>query len=155
MLSEDLKPNVTVYGSIFPEPVQVIITTPLGNSVKLIGKGLRSNKVYDSILSPEQIAQLEASPDQEPFDGDATKFRLGVDPSRKAQSCVCPRPLHCRLRLAGDIGRSYLTQPEPAYGLFVKPGAGLQTRPLGAGTEIRTIPRSSAIRSDAGPVLDR
>ncbi|MDG6999337.1 MAG: helicase, partial [Nitrososphaerota archaeon] len=82
MLSEDLKPNVTVYGSIFPEPVQVIITTPLGNSVKLIGKGLRSNKVYDSILSPEQIAQLEASPDREPFDGDATKFRLGVEAMR-------------------------------------------------------------------------
>ena len=37
-----LKPGAVVRGSLFPEPVQVIICTPLGPSVKLVGKGLDS-----------------------------------------------------------------------------------------------------------------
>ena len=41
MRADDLQQNVTVYGPLFPEPVQVIIAIPMGNSVKLIGKGLR------------------------------------------------------------------------------------------------------------------
>src|SRR5271165_199768 len=82
MLSKDLKQNVTVYGPLFPEPVQVIITVPMGGSVKLIGKGVRSGTVYDTILSPEQLDLLTASPAQEPFDGDALKFRLGVEAMR-------------------------------------------------------------------------
>jgi hypothetical protein len=39
MLPEELKQNITVYGPLFPEPVQVIIVVPMGSSVKLIGKG--------------------------------------------------------------------------------------------------------------------
>ncbi len=82
MLPEDLKQNVTVYGPLFPEPVQVILMMPMGDSIKLIGKGVRSNKVYEPILSVEQLGQLHASPLQEPFDGDAIKFRLGVEAMR-------------------------------------------------------------------------
>src|SRR5271165_2716457 len=82
MLSKDLKQNVTVYGPLFPEPVQVIITVPMGGSVKLIGKGVRSGTVYEPILSTEQLEQLNASPAQEPFDGDATKFKLGIEAMR-------------------------------------------------------------------------
>src|SRR6202142_3708635 len=82
MLPEDLKQNVTVYGPLFPEPVQIIIAIPMGSSVKLIGKGVRSSTVYEPILSADQLAQLHASPAQEPFDGDATKFRLGVEAMR-------------------------------------------------------------------------
>jgi len=65
MRSEELKQNVTVYGPLFPEPVQIIIAVPMGNSVKLIGKGVRSSTVYEPILSAEQLAQLHASPAQE------------------------------------------------------------------------------------------
>jgi hypothetical protein len=82
MLPEDLKQNVTVYGPLFPEPVQILLTVPMGNSVKLIGKGVRSNTVYEPILSAEQLAQLKASPSLEPFDGDASKFRLGIEAIR-------------------------------------------------------------------------
>ena len=82
MRSEELKQNVTVYGPLFPEPVQIIIAVPMGNSVKLIGKGVRSSTVYEPILSADQLAQLHASPAQEPFDGDASKFRLGVEAMR-------------------------------------------------------------------------
>jgi superfamily II DNA or RNA helicase len=82
MQQDDLKQNVTVYGPLFPEPVQIILAIPMGSSVKVIGKGVRSNTVYDPILTPEQLGQLHASPAQEPFDGDATKFRLGVEAMR-------------------------------------------------------------------------
>jgi hypothetical protein len=82
MLPEELKQNVTVYGPLFPEPVQIIIAVPMGSSVKLIGKGVGSSTVYEPILSTEQLAQLKASPSQEPFDGDASKFRLGVEAMR-------------------------------------------------------------------------
>ena len=55
MRSEELKQNVTVYGPLFPEPVQIIIAIPMGSSVKLIGKGVRSSTVYEPILSAEQL----------------------------------------------------------------------------------------------------
>jgi hypothetical protein len=81
MLPEKLQQNVTVYGPLFPEPVQVIIAVPMGASVKLVGKG-RSSTVYEPILSVEQLGQLHASPAQEPFNGDAGKFCLGVEAMR-------------------------------------------------------------------------
>jgi superfamily II DNA or RNA helicase len=79
---DQLKPNLVLRGTLFPEAVQVITTIPLGNSVKLIGQGLRTKQVYQSILTPEQLSLLEASPETEPFDGDAKKFRLGVEALR-------------------------------------------------------------------------
>jgi hypothetical protein len=75
MQASELKQNVTVYGPLFPEPVQVILATPIDGGVRLIGKGVRSNTVYEPILTHEQLAILSASPVTEPFDGDASKFR--------------------------------------------------------------------------------
>jgi hypothetical protein len=60
---------------MFPEPVQVIMVTPMGKSIKLIGKGLTSGKVHDPILSAEQMAHPEATPEKEPFDGDPKRLR--------------------------------------------------------------------------------
>jgi SNF2 family DNA or RNA helicase len=82
MQTEELKPNVTVYGPLFPEPVQVIVAIPMGTSVKLVGKGIRTNRVYEPVLSREQLALLTASLATEPFDGDARKFRLGIEAMR-------------------------------------------------------------------------
>jgi len=82
MLIDQLKPNIIIRGPIFPEPVQIITSVPMGDSVKLIGKGLKSQKVYEPILNIEQLAKLEATPEKEPFDGDASKFRLGVEALR-------------------------------------------------------------------------
>ncbi len=53
----EIKPNSIVRGSIFPEPVQVILITSIGNSVKLIGKGLNSGRVYEPVLSGAQLAK--------------------------------------------------------------------------------------------------
>ena len=82
MHADDLRQNITVYGPLFPEPVEVIVTIAMGDSIKLIGKGVRTNTVYEPVLSVDQLAQLHASPIQEPFDGDATNFRLGVEAMR-------------------------------------------------------------------------
>jgi len=71
-----------VRGPILPEPVQVIVTIPMGDSIKLIGKGLRTGQVHEPILSPEQLATLETTPEVEPFDGDAGRFRLGIEAMR-------------------------------------------------------------------------
>jgi hypothetical protein len=82
MVLDQLKPNVIVRGPIFPEPVQVIVAIPMGASVKLVGKGLNTKLVHELILSPDQLAQLEATPEKEPFDGDPNRFRIGVEAFR-------------------------------------------------------------------------
>ena len=78
----DLKPNSVVRGSILPEPVKVISVIQLGDSVKLIGEGLTTGKVHQPILTAEQIATLEISPEKRPFDGDPSRFRLGIEAMR-------------------------------------------------------------------------
>ena len=79
---DQLKPNVIVRGPVFPEPVQVIVAMPMGHSVKLIGKGLNTGQVHEPVLSPEQLSTIEVTPEKEPFDGDAGKFRLGIEAMR-------------------------------------------------------------------------
>jgi superfamily II DNA or RNA helicase len=82
MPTDTLKPNVTLRGPIFPEPVQVIVVTPRGDSTQIIGRGLQTNQVYDRILSAEQVTMLQFSPEIEPFDGDSRHFRLGIEALR-------------------------------------------------------------------------
>jgi hypothetical protein len=82
MIAENLKANVVVKGPIFPEPVQVITVLALGDSVKLIGKGVQSGQVYEPILNRDQLAMLESSPEKEKFDGDPERFRLGIEALR-------------------------------------------------------------------------
>ncbi|MBW2126683.1 MAG: DEAD/DEAH box helicase, partial [Deltaproteobacteria bacterium] len=68
MKTDELKPNVIVRGPIFPEPVQVIVAIPMGDSVKLVGI--------------DQLALLDSTPEKEPFDGDPKRFRLGIEALR-------------------------------------------------------------------------
>lgn len=82
MLLAELKPNVIVRGPIFPEPVQVIVSIPMGASVKLVGKGLVTGQVHEPILDAAQVATLEATPEEAPFDGDPQRFRLGIEALR-------------------------------------------------------------------------
>ena len=82
MTIEQLKAGAIVRGALFPEPVQVIATIAMGPSVKLIGTGVKTNQTYQPILTPAQVAQLTVNPDREPFDGDARKFRLGIEAMR-------------------------------------------------------------------------
>src|SRR5437773_5859675 len=131
MQSEELKPNVTVYGPLFPEPVQVIVALPMGTSVKLVGKGLRTNRVYEPVLSKEQLALLTASLATEPFDGDARKFRLGIEAMRLglayeydpyfALSIARVDPLPHQLEAVYDY---FLRLPRIRFLLADDPGAG-------------------------------
>jgi len=82
MQLDQLKSGVIVRGPIFPEPVQVIVTVPMGDSVKLIGKGLNTGFVHEPVLNTIQLAQLNVSPEKEPFDGDPGRFRLGIESLR-------------------------------------------------------------------------
>ena len=84
MKAEDLKPNKILRGPIFPEPVQIIVCIPMGDAVKLIAKGLNTSRVYEPVLTPEQLATLKTTPDTEPFDGDPLRFRLAVEAMRLA-----------------------------------------------------------------------
>lgn len=82
MKKDELKPGTVVSGPLFPEPIQVVLVQTFGASVKMFGKGLRTEKMYDPILTEEQLESLQASPEKEPFDGDPLRFRLGVEAMR-------------------------------------------------------------------------
>ena len=56
--------------------------TPMGDSLKLIGEGLNTSQVHQPVLTKAQIAELEIAPEETPFDGDAERFRLGIEAMR-------------------------------------------------------------------------
>ncbi|MFO0915272.1 MAG: SNF2-related protein [Pirellulales bacterium] len=77
-----LRPGCLISGPTLPERVEVLAIVPMGESLKIIGRGLRTGLVYDPVLNHVQIAQLSVSAEREPFDGDARLFRLGVEAQR-------------------------------------------------------------------------
>ena len=82
MTFDQLKPNKILRGPVFAEPVEVIVTMPMGAAVKLVGRGVQTGKVVDIILTAEKLKLLETTPDTEPFDGDSKMFRLGIEAMR-------------------------------------------------------------------------
>lgn len=81
---EQLRPNVVVRGPLFPEPVQVLVVTPMGAAIRLVGKGLNTSQVYEPILNGDQVATLGISTGAEPYDGNPAHFRLGIEALRIA-----------------------------------------------------------------------
>jgi len=82
MLPEQLKPNAIIRGPLFPEPVQVVVVQQMGGNVKFNGYGLKTGQSYNRILTADQIALLEVTPETEPFDGDPKHFQLGIEALR-------------------------------------------------------------------------
>jgi superfamily II DNA or RNA helicase len=82
MNASELKPGIIVRGPVLPEPIEVLVVTPLGDVVKVTGAGQKTGQVHQRILRPDQIRFLEATPDREPFDGDPARFRLGIEAAR-------------------------------------------------------------------------
>src|SRR5947208_14181959 len=80
--SSNLRPGSIVRGPTLPEAVVVLALVPLGDSVQFIGRGLQTGLTHDPVLRPDQLARLTISADEEPFDGDARLFRLGVEAHR-------------------------------------------------------------------------
>ncbi|WP_339749405.1 DEAD/DEAH box helicase, partial [uncultured Rubinisphaera sp.] len=77
-----LKPGSIVTAPTLPEPIEVLRTTPMGASLKVIGRGRKSGIAYDTVLNPVQLSQLIVSAEREPFNGNARMFRLGVEANR-------------------------------------------------------------------------
>ena len=82
MTNETIRVGAVVSGPLLPEAVEVVALIPLGDSLKLIGKGLKTGLLRDPVLTQAQVAQLQFSPAEEPFDGDAALFRLGIEAQR-------------------------------------------------------------------------
>ncbi|MHC4402657.1 MAG: protein NO VEIN domain-containing protein [Planctomycetota bacterium] len=82
MTADRIRPGSIVRGPTLPEPIEVLATVPMGDSLKVIGRGLQTGMTHDPVLSPRQVADLDVSEEREPFDGDARLFRLGVEAYR-------------------------------------------------------------------------
>ena len=158
---DKLKPNIIVRGPLFPEPVQVLHAVPTGDSLKMFGSGTQTNQTYQPVLSLEQLATLDFSPETEPFDGDARKFRLGLEAMRLALayeydpffslSIARIDPLPHQLEAVYDY---FLKLPRIRFLLADDPGAG---KTIMAGLLLKRIGRfedwSSAFLSSRPPNL--
>jgi superfamily II DNA or RNA helicase len=78
----ELKPGIIVRGPVLPEPVEVLVVTPLGDVIKIIGAGQKTGQVHQRVLRHDQLQFLDATPEREPFDGDSLRFRLGIEAAR-------------------------------------------------------------------------
>src|SRR3954453_23454922 len=131
MNANDLKPGIIVRGPVLPEPIEVLVVTPLGDVIKLTGAGQKTGQVHQRILHPEQLKLLEATPGREPFDGDPARFRLGIEAARLALayeydpyfslSIARVDPLPPQLEAVYDY---FLRLPRIRFLLADDPGAG-------------------------------
>jgi superfamily II DNA or RNA helicase len=83
-VTDGIGPGVTVEGPVLPEPLRVVLVQPVGVHIKLGGQGLRTRQYHERLLSPAQLAALRVLPAAARFDGDATRFRLGLEAARLA-----------------------------------------------------------------------
>ena len=128
---QDLKPGVIINGSALSEPIEVAQVTAMGNSVKVLGRGLNTNNFHQPIFSIEQLEALEIISDKPSFDGDAERFRIGVEALRLKLaheydpffSLTIARvdPLPHQLEAVYDY---FLKQPRIRFLLADDPGAG-------------------------------
>lgn len=79
---DQIRQGITISGPFIPEAMEVLAAVPFGASLKVIGRGVRTGRSYDPVLSPDQIAQLKVTGESEPFDGSALHFRIGVEAHR-------------------------------------------------------------------------
>ena len=74
-----LRVGAIAQAPFWPEPLEVLSIVDLGDSKKLICRGLRSGLVHDPVLAPEQLRLVSFSGLVQPLDGDPSRFRLGVE----------------------------------------------------------------------------
>ncbi len=78
----DLKPNIIIQGAYFPEPIFIAALSPVGNSIKIMGKGMKTNSFYEKTLDDSQVELLSANPEKLLYDGNAHKYRLHIEALR-------------------------------------------------------------------------
>lgn len=126
-----MQPGSVISGDLFPEPIQIITTIPMGSSLKVIGKGMDSSKLYEPVLNASQIQHLKMSPLSEPYDGNSKEFRLGIEALRIALayeydpyfslSIARVDPLPHQLEAVYDY---FIKMPRIRFLLADDPGAG-------------------------------
>lgn len=91
-IPDNLQPDAIIRSPLFPEPVRLIATIPMGDNIKLIGTGLETNQTYQPILALTELDTLVISPAQRPFTGNVSRFRLGVAALRLGLAYELERP---------------------------------------------------------------
>jgi superfamily II DNA or RNA helicase len=82
MNASELRVGIIVRGLVLPEPIEVLVVTPLGDAIKIVGAGQKSGQVHQRVFRLDQLQFLDATPEREPFDGDPERFRLGIEAAR-------------------------------------------------------------------------
>jgi len=82
MNASELRVGIIVRGPVLPEPIEVLVVTPLGDAIKIVGAGQKSGQVHQRVLGLDQLQFLDATPEREPFDGNPERFRLGIEAAR-------------------------------------------------------------------------
>jgi hypothetical protein len=131
MTVDEIHVGALIIGPLFPEPVEVLAVIPLGDSIKLIGKGCKTGLVRDPVLTQAQLAQLRHTPLRGSFDGNPTLCRLGIEAQRLALayeydpyfslSIARVDPLPHQLEAVYDY---FLKLPRIRFLLADDPGAG-------------------------------
>ena len=73
----ELKPGIIVRGPVLPEPIEVLVVTPLGDVIKIVGAGQKTGQVHQRVLHPDQLQFLEATPEREPFETHPSRSSVG------------------------------------------------------------------------------
>jgi superfamily II DNA or RNA helicase len=131
MNAGELRVGIIVSGLVFPEPIEVLVVTPLGDAIKIVGAGQRSGQVHQRVLRIDQLQFLGATPEREPFDGNPERFRLGIEAARLglayeydpyfSLSISRVDPLPHQLEAVYDY---FMRQPRIRFLLADDPGAG-------------------------------
>ena len=141
MNANELKPGIIIRGPVLPEPIEVLVVTPLGDMIKIVGAGQKTGQVHQRVLHFEQLQSLEATPERAPFDGDPARFRLGIEAARLglayeydpyfSLSISRVDPLPHQLEAVYDY---FMRLPRIRFLLADDPGAHLQERARFGGT---------------------
>src|SRR6266849_3709777 len=131
MNASELRVGIIVRGLVLPEPIEILVVTPLGDAIKIVGAGQKSGLVHQRVLRLDQLQFLDATPEREPFDGDPERFRLGVEAARLglayeydpyfSLSISRVDPLPHQLEAVYDY---FMRQPRIRFLLADDPGAG-------------------------------
>jgi len=81
-VENSVRPGMIIEGNVLPEPIRVVLVEFIGRSLKIGGQGLRTKQYYERLLSPDQVYHLKVIPAEAPFDGEALRFRLGIEAAR-------------------------------------------------------------------------
>lgn len=77
-----LRVGAVIQGLMLPEPIRVVLVQEMGSSWKIEGEGLHSKQHKQVILTALQLKEVIISPPEETFEGDAFRFRLGIEAQR-------------------------------------------------------------------------